>query len=269
MEIYIALGLILICLIVLGIIIIPKFSLLSNVDVDNIQSEQEERIKQRILSNKLHRELAEAGRKISKFFRPAGKQFSKLFGSWLTKLHQARENYKSKKAIMSEDVKQRLEVLFLEAIDLVKQDNLGEAEKKYIEIIGLDSRNAKAFSELGEIYLDKQSYQEAQQTFEHVVKLKTRQALEPGDSGNQEALGEIYFSLANAYQLGNDSFKAMINLKKALKCEPNNPRFIDRKIELSIIKKDKVEALEAYKKLAETNPENQKLAEFKAKIDEL
>ena len=33
--------------------------------------------------------------------------------------------------------------------------------------------------------------------------------------------------------------------------------------------KDKVLALQAYEKLMEVNPDNQKLAEFKKKIDEL
>ena len=40
-------------------------------------------------------------------------------------------------------------------------------------------------------------------------------------------------------------------------------------LEISIIVKDKALALDAYKKLFKTNPENNKIAEFKKQIDEL
>jgi hypothetical protein len=58
-------------------------------------------------------------------------------------------------------------------------------------------------------------------------------------------------------------------MKKALKIEPNNPRYLDTMFRISIIIKDKVLAFEAYDRLSKVNPENQKLAEFKAQLAEL
>ena len=45
-------------------------------------------------------------------------------------------------------------------------------EKIYIEIIGLDSQNIKAFRELGQIYFQRKEYEEAKQTLEHILKLQ-------------------------------------------------------------------------------------------------
>jgi hypothetical protein len=61
----------------------------------------------------------------------------------------------------------------------------------------------------------------------------------------------------------------LLNARKALEIEPNNPRYLDTILEISIIKKDKVLANETYKRLKEVNPENQKLAEIKEEIAEL
>ena len=59
------------------------------------------------------------------------------------------------------------------------------------------------------------------------------------------------------------------NLREALDLEPNNPRYLDLILDLSIMKKDKEEASRYFEKLAAVNPENQKLADWKEKIDSL
>ncbi len=82
-------------------------------------------------------------------------------------------------------------------------------------------------------------------------------------------MAQLHFILANVYEGADEPSKAVLALKKALKIEENNPRYLDRLIEVSIIKKDKIVALEAYKKLESTNPENQKLEQFRSRIAEL
>jgi len=78
-----------------------------------------------------------------------------------------------------------------------------------------------------------------------------------------------YFSLAEIQQSLNNYKEAMKNMKEALKIEPKNPKYLDAMFNLSIISKDKAEALDAYKALKNINPDNGKLGEMKEKIGEL
>jgi len=55
----------------------------------------------------------------------------------------------------------------------------------------------------------------------------------------------------------------------ALDAEPNNPRYLDLILDLSIMRKDKKLALESWEKLAAANPDNNKLADLRSKIDSL
>src|SRR3989339_285760 len=92
---------------------------------------------------------------------------------------------------------------------------------------------------------------------------------EGGGAQDFVKLSDIYFDLASVSRAIESWDNVILNLDKALEIEPNNPRYLDTKLEISIIKKDKKQAQETYKKLAEVNPENQKLNELKKQIDEL
>jgi len=59
------------------------------------------------------------------------------------------------------------------------------------------------------------------------------------------------------------------SIKRSLEKHPNNPRYLDTMIEISIINKDKISALEAFDKLKEANPDNKKLEEWKKEIRKL
>ncbi len=255
--------LILISLSVIIAIAVKKFSVLANLDTENIQAEKEAKFKERIISSRLKRNFFKWSAKLMKTIRPVGDAAGKFFKWIYKKLHELKEDYQSEETVLSEDgIKQKIKALFDEAEAFKKQDNLIEAEKKHIEIIGLDGRNIKAFDALARLYFERKEYKEAKQTFEHVLKLK-----EDGEETDQ--LPQTYFDLALVCEATGNLDEAMGNLGKALKLEPNNPRYLDIMLKISIINKDKVSALEAYNKLAEVNPDNQKLVEFKAQIDEL
>jgi len=287
----IPLVLILISLSIIIVIIVRKFSVLANLDVENIPAEKEARFKEQIISSRLKRNFAKWTSKLTKLVKPVGCAVS-IFFKWLyDKLNELKDSYNQDKIILrGDDIEQKIERLFSEAEELERQDDLVMAEKKYIEIIGLDSKNIKAFKSLGRLYFERKDYGEARQTFEHVLKLNeddeevydglAQIAREKGNLAqarddylkalninNQRS--QTYFDLALVYQAMGDMGEAISNIKKALQIEPNNPRYLDTMLEVSIMIKDKVLALDAYKKLIEVNPDNQKLTEFKRQIDEL
>lgn len=269
------------------IVVFRKFSVLAALDVENIPAEKEAKFKERIISNRLKRNFIKYLAKISLILKPLSRLIGGYLKSRLFKLYQAKNIYEADEKVYGSG---KIDQLFSQAEEFKKSGDLTSAEKNYIKIIGLDSKNLKAFKELGRIYFEKKEFEEAKQTFEHILKLKkdneevydnlAQIAKEKGDlkEARDEYLkslrinkqnAETLFNLSQVYQVMGKAKEALANLKKALKLEPANPRYLDSMIEVSIIMKDKALALASYKKLSEANPENNKLEEFKRQIDEL
>ncbi|MEI6597209.1 MAG: hypothetical protein WCL13_03320 [bacterium] len=248
--------LILISLSVVIIIISRKFSVLAALDVANIPAEKEAKFKERIISNRLKRNVIKYWAKLSRISTPLSQLVSGYIKLKIHKLYQAKNVYHENKIT---DGPETIGQLFSQAEELKKRDDLDAAERKYIEIIGLDSKNLKAFKELSRIYFEKKEFGEAKQTIEHLLKLKE----------DDEDICDIYFSAAEVYQAMGKSPEAVASLKKALKIEPANPRYLDTMLEISIIIKDKALALDTYEKLLKANSDNNKLEEFKRQVDEL
>ena len=281
---------ILISLLIIIVIISKKFSVLANLDLENIPAEKEARFKERIISNRLKRNFIRWGSKSIRFIRPIGSAIGSFLKWSYKKLIELKEDYKNEEHLSGNSAKEKTERLLVEAEELARRDDLAAAEKKYIEIIGLDSKDIKAFKNLAHIYFDLKNYEEAKQIFEHILKLKDDDvdaydglaeiAKEKGDLNgardeylkalnvnNQRA--QTYFNLALVYKAMDNMKEAIINIKKALSIEPSHPRYLDAMLDISIINKDKQMALDVYGKLKSVNPDNQKLQELKAKIDEL
>ena len=259
----IPLVLILVSLGVIIIIVTRKFSILASLDVENIPAEREAKVKEQIISSRLKRNLVKWTSKITKLSKFVFEKLS-LFFEWLhKKLLEAKDIYKKedleKKPI---DKGERIKELFVEIEELLKQENNPEAEKKIIDIIGLDSKNIKAFKILANLYFENGNHNEAIQTYEHILKLIS-------ENPSEESEAEIYFDIALINKAKEDLDKAIENLKQALKIQPSNPRYLDTLLETSIINKDKVTASDAYDKLKEANSENNKLEEFKIQIEKL
>ena len=272
------------------VIVVRKFSVLANLDVASIPAEKEAKFKERIISNRLKRNIIKWSAKLGRFSVPIARGVGRFIKLNLRKLYQLKDDFQAKGEDQNLNVEQKTEQLFMQAEEFKKREDMASAENKYIEIIGLDSKNFKAFKELGRLYFEKKQYEEAKQTFEHVLKLKeddedihenlAQIAREKGDlnEARDEYLKSInlnkrnaqtHFSLACVYKAIVKFPEAINSLKKALKIEPANPKYLDTMLEISIIVKDKALALDAYKKLFKTNPENNKIAEFKKQIDEL
>lgn len=269
----IPLFIILVSLFIIVVIIVRKFSVLASLDIDSIQAEKEAQFKEQILSNRLKRNIIRYSSKMGNVMKPIGGAMLDLSKKSVDKLKDFKENYnKEEKQINSEE---DLKDMSKEAEELIKEERLDEAEKKFIDIISSDSQNLEAFKGLGKLYVEKKQYSEAKQSFEHIIKLLENDELNPSsDPENQEKtdvkyLASVYYELSLVYKESEESRKALDNIKRATDLEPNNPRYLDMKLEISIINEDKGTALDALDKLKEVNPENQKLAEFEEKIREL
>lgn len=268
--------LILISLSIIISIIVRKFSVLANLDVDNMKSEREARFKERMVSNRIKRSYRKYFLQFSRIFKPlfeaSGKYFMGLYKK-LINLKEEKEREREVEANMDEP--QNIEQLFHDADELIREEDFSAAEKKYIEIISIDSRNFLAFKKLGKVYFDRRDYIEAKQTLEHALKLTENISAFPDNSTNEKyseastQISGMYFDLALiCIEIGVQT-EALVNIDKALSLEPNNPRYLDTKLGLCIAVKDKNKASVVFEKLKESNPDNQKLDELKEMINNL
>jgi len=271
--------LILISLVVISVIVIKKFPILANLDIESIQSEREARFKEQIVSNRLKRNYFRYYNQTMKFVRPVLQVIGNSFKWLYHRLLEFRDNYNKDQAPVEADAEVSIEQLFAEIEVLQKEENIQETENKLIKVISLDPKNIKAFRMLGELYFSRKDFNEAKQTWEHALRLteKELENLEQGRDGEgrdgfseeklTRLLSEFYFDLASVSVKIENLKDALENIKKALKIEPNSPRYLDMMLEISIIKKDKQLAEKTYFKLEKVNPENNKLIEFKKQID--
>ena len=158
--------------------------------------------------------------------------------------------------------------LWAEAEEALKKEDEVKGEEKLVEIISLDQKNLNAFFKLASLYDSQKKWPEARQTYEYALKL-ARQHKDREEISGDISAQEVYFSLAKVEKEAADLSEALENIREALEIEPNNPRYLDLILDLSIIRKDKNLAQECLAKLAAVNPENQKLEEWEEKVGSL
>lgn len=249
--------LILLSLSVIIYIVLSKFSALASLDIDNMPAEKEARVKEHIISSRLKREIQKRSFWIVKIFRFLWKGIAAFGAGVYEKMHNLKAYHKEEVVKKDGDSGKRAEIIHNEVDELLKKEEFDLAENLLIELLAINSKDIDAFKKLGGLYFERKDYEDAKQTFEHILKI------------TPEEDGEIYFDLCLVYMEMENWQKAIDNIKKALEIEPNNPRYLDTMVEIGIINKDKVLAQDAYNRLAEANPENQKLGEIKEEIDNL
>lgn len=149
-----------------------------------------------------------------------------------------------------------LRALVREAEELIDNERYEAAEKKLIEVVSHDPKNIPAYEHLGHLYLVTKDFAGARETFQFLTRLS------PRDASVLASLGEV----ADAEGRHED---ARGFYKQALDISPKNPKYIDFYISAAIEGGDVHEATTALEHLRESNPENQKIAEFEEMIEEL
>ncbi|MBI2099374.1 tetratricopeptide repeat protein [Candidatus Uhrbacteria bacterium] len=259
------------------------------IDIETIPKERESKIKQDLLLQRFERRRERIIKKASLILGPFWKiiryGFERLF-AWANELEAAHKVKKAKKIVMSSSTP----VLLAEARRFADNGDFKEAEEKYIEILKADPKYPAAYKGLGELYMAKKDYLHAKETLEFLIKLGqadatiyARLGAVAKELGNMEEAKEdllksisletdlmsAYVDLGLVYQSLREHEKAMEAFAKAVEIEPSNPRNLDLMLEESIMVGNKNMAEEAFIRLREANPENQKLKEFRKKIDEI
>ena len=257
-----------ICLVIILAILFKKFPVLAILDINNIPGDKEAKFKDKIIKQRMERDFSKVGGSIAKVFLFINNRFTNFLDSAKNQLKKIKMNYKINKKLSWPERLKMIKELFVEAESHLKKENFTEAEERLVEVISLDAKNLKAFLKLADLYDNQKKWAEARQTYEYALKLARKHKDDELIMGDLN-LSEIYWSLSLVDKELADLEAALENIHEALDLEPNNPRYLDLILDLSIMRKDKEMALNYLEKLAEVNPENNKLADLSAKIDAL
>jgi len=260
--------LVVVSLLIIIFIIIRKFPALSILNVDNIPGKKEARFKEEIMRQRLERDFSSLSLNLNRKRRYLGKIFGSFLKNHYQRLLKIKNSLRKYKKISLLEKQEKIDILFIKGKEAVEQENYEEAENYFIEIISMDPKRIKAFLELTESYRLRKNFKEAKETLEHALKLARQFKFDPELLAGI-TVPEIQFSLAGVCEEGGWYEEAIEYGYQALDAEPNNPRYLDLILDLSIMRKDKKLALETWEKLSLANPDNQKLSELKEKVDNL
>ncbi len=292
---------ILLSLLAIVLIVLKKFPQLTALEVEKIVEVQQAQIKENIQLQKFNRSLINLGGKIKNQlgkFQAVPVFWKKTQNKFRVFVHNLKERHK--RLIEAEMEKRSLQTkeptpeaiqevgnLLKQAEEAVEQKNNSLAERLYIEVIKRDSKNIEAYRGLGRLYFSIKKFKESTETFDFLLKLK------PDDARAFNRLGMIaeaqgrweeavknfeeavkldntaairFFDLGRTYAALNKPAVALTNFSRAAEIEPNNPKYLDQVLEMSIMTKDKDLAKETLRRLRAVNPENQKLQEFEDRV---
>lgn len=250
------------------IIVIRKFPALAILNVDNIPGKKEAKFKEQIMKQRLERDFSSLTLFLNKKRRYLGRISSSFLKNHYQRLLKIKNDLKKYKKISFREKREKIDILLIKAEEAMDQEAYQEAENFLIEVISLDPKKVRAFLDLGESYRLRKSFKEAKETLEHALKLAEQLKRDPELLAGI-IISEIQFSLAGVCEEAGLYEEAIEYGRQALDAEPNNPRYLDLILDLSIMKKDKKLALETWEKLSLANPDNQKLQELREKIDSL
>ncbi len=207
------------------------------------------------------------------------------------KLIQLEKFYKQAKspfAAMAPSTKERVSVLLADAQSLARELRFADAERRYIEALGMDARNAVAFKGLGMIYLTQKFIPQAKETFEFLVKTKKADdvcyaalaeiAETEGDFtkaeemrnrsvGANPRLAIRHAELAEFYLARGNVEQAKIPAETCARLDPDSARCLEVFVEAAILSGDRNEAKQSYDKLRLLSEDHSRLQSLKERMD--
>lgn len=276
-------------------IIVRKFPMLSSVDVEATLKDRQAKLHEKIIIERIKRRISSwINIKKIPLFNNIFNQLitrSKDFYNRLITLEKKHRLFMGgrKKVLITDESEEENESL-KEAQRLLERNELEKAEKKFIQSIKINPHNISAYYGLGDIYMELEQYDQSIEIFEHIIKLNNfegkafyKLGLIGLQKGNIDVAREnflkaikihphdvaILVGLFDSCRQLNYNEEALSYIKEVVNLEPNNPKYLDSLIEVSIDLKDKNLAKHSLVKLKEVNPENKKIKEYKEKISAL
>lgn len=290
MFFYLVWTILILSLVALIYVLVKKIPELKVLDFSDIPKEKQGNAKLKILESKFLRQTEKTQNKLGKIVSPVKSGTFDFLTKLQDRVRVIEKKYSKKQSTDDLSQSKSINELLAEAEDFIEKKEFASAEKSLIEIISRDKKNSKAYEVLAEMYVLSRSYHQAEEIIKYLIKLKTlefkknkgvsdlKKVKNKDDQGETEMLEAInvdsglsryYDDLGDVYEKMDKDEKALDCYLKANALEPNNPKYLDRVVELSIKVKDVGLAKKTFRRLKTINPENAKLEDFKEALDKM
>jgi len=264
---------------------IQKIPAIHSLDIDSLPQEKKIAAKAKIIEAKFWRDSQKWRDSLNKVLLPHKDYLSGRIKRFSETVMAIENKYQPQVKIAP--VVRTTGELFAAAQELIAQADFTKAEKTLIEIISRHKKNLRAYELLGEIYSETKDYDKAEEIYKYLIKAQilgekksAKKFVKSEELAAVEAdalsgltadnkLVAYYSDLAGIYELKEKNDKALDAYLKALALEPNNPKYLDRVINLSIKLGDKGLAKKTYRWLQKINPENGKLSDLAAALEKM
>lgn len=258
---WIGIGLLAAGIITVIVLLVRKWDKIRRLDLEAMPKAKLRNKKFQIIEDRFLRKTKGIREATKRAVAPAGSKLSQGFGNVRKKLGDLEKKYREgggqpKTQEEKEMSRQKVSSLIDQGVQLFKEEKYAEAEETFLDIIRINPKEVEAYEYLGEVYFEKKEYDHAVETLEFA------KTLNPNDD-------RIYFDLGRVYQQTAEYDQAMEMFKRCVELAPKNPRNLNGLLQLAIEAKDGFVATRALKSLKEVNPENQKLEELEAQVEEL
>ncbi len=258
---------------------------------ESIQEERERLTRDQVIQQRFERVKADKLGPIVMLLKRAilyGKTAYHAVYLKLVRLEKYYNQAKTPFAFITPSAKDRIKTLLDDARSLQRDLKWAEAERRYLDVLALDSHNWDAYRGLGGIYLKQKLWPQAKETFEFLLKMKKaddacfaalaeiaeaegdlvraedmrRKAVEfrPRSAHRQSELAAFFLQQAQAG-------KAWPFAKRAVELDPKSSRYLELSLEAAIILGNRLEAQRRYDKLRLLSEDRPKLQALKEKIE--
>jgi tetratricopeptide (TPR) repeat protein len=284
-------------LVFVGLFFVRHATELAAVNLQVLPEEKNKEIKTEITEKRLKRKFHNATKKISgDYLIPLGSflaaRIQKIYHKTIDLERYYKREVKRSSALnlANDDLLNHIKEKLAAGLELLKQEKFKEAEDVLIEVISLDAKNIEAYLGLAKVYGATEKPEQAKEVYNFILRINSQNSealaglaeIEMKEN-NWAGAREVYEKIIKAgtdrpeyccdygYVLEklNDHKNALMMYQKAVDLKPNDPRYLDYLLEESILNKKKYLAYKVFEQLKEANPENQKLDEFKKRIEEI
>lgn len=291
----IATAVLVLALLAVAIVLGRKFPTLASIDTSASEGAIAER-KHNLIEERLRRKVISFWGKVSERSAPVAAVTNKVWTNAQKKLVDLEHEYKvrSLPVFLSRrqrhKIDQEIHTMLDQARAMLDDAEYQAAEEKTMQAVRLEPRSVPAFELLGEIYMATKEYGHAKEVYHYLLKLtgdsdaiyehlgqadvasghleEAKEELEHAVELNR-TVATYHTELATVYTALEDSAQAFTSIQEALRLEPNNPKVLDYYVEICIKTGKKQFAEDAVARIESVNPENGKIADWRARIAEI
>ncbi|MBU2613707.1 tetratricopeptide repeat protein [Patescibacteria group bacterium] len=263
------------------------------LDPTSIKEERMRQVREKIIVQRFERVRAHTLAPLSTVVKRGALLGKTAFHAAYIKLIQLDRFYRQAKsplAHMAPSVQDRIRGLIEEARSLARDLKWADAERRYLEVLSIDTRNIDAYKGLGMLYLKQKLYPQAKETFEFLMKIqKADDACFSGMAEIAEAEGDAataevmrtkaledqprsptrHAELASFFLERGEPGKAWPLAKRAADLEPKSAKYLVTAIEAAIAMGNQTEARRRFDKLRLLSTDQPRLQSLKERIDAL